>query len=197
MNRGFLRSTVVAGLALTALAAAAPADPVASMPVELLKRAYLDCERAAQAGHLASGDVQTCATIYEALKARGFGGDFRALRDWYLGKSAERSRTCVVAWCSPGAGPPVRNAASGGMMTALPARVLVLVALEATRTGASPRPGSRSGEGPGVCRSVARHCPPHGSRRRPDRPAAVPPQCPLHRPPQASRECDAGLDGVH
>lgn len=77
------RIPVGAGLALIVMAVAGCADPVDAMPVETLRRAYLDCERAAQAARLAGGDVATCAMIYEALKSRGFAGDFRALHDWY------------------------------------------------------------------------------------------------------------------
>ncbi|HSF63938.1 MAG TPA: hypothetical protein VLA78_06105 [Paracoccaceae bacterium] len=69
--------------------AVAPADPWAdtmfTMPVEALKRAYLDCEQAALDERLASGDAATCSSIYEALKSRAFGGDSEALRFWYQG----------------------------------------------------------------------------------------------------------------
>ena len=58
----------------SALDRAAPAD---------LQSAYLDCERQSEATLLDFGTAAHCSIIYEALKERVFGGDFRRLLKWW------------------------------------------------------------------------------------------------------------------
>jgi hypothetical protein len=66
-----------------ALPAAAGADPTNQASIEELKTTYLRCERAAMTGGLNDGRVVECSIVYEELKRRAFGNDFRRLRTWY------------------------------------------------------------------------------------------------------------------
>lgn len=86
----FLRAAAGAGCAALCLAASGRAEPSAPLPVEALKRAYIECEDAAQITRLGSGDAEACALLYEELKERGFGKDFRALLDWYRDEMRQR-----------------------------------------------------------------------------------------------------------
>jgi len=52
------------------------------MPIEKLKVIYLGCERTASAGRLDGGDAMYCSMVYEELKKKGFGGEFRHIRSW-------------------------------------------------------------------------------------------------------------------
>jgi hypothetical protein len=69
-------------LSLLLVAAADTAGP-AHPSIEDLKLRYLDCERRAQAARLPGSDAAVCSEVYEALKLRAFGGDFRRLNEWY------------------------------------------------------------------------------------------------------------------
>lgn len=60
-----------------------PAAVQTGMPVEALKRLYLDCERGVAAGEMRGGGVALCSIAYEELKRRAFGGDFGRLKAWY------------------------------------------------------------------------------------------------------------------
>jgi hypothetical protein len=61
----------------------------ADATVVRLKSAYLDCENAAVNRALNAGEIARCTIIYEKLKGRVFGGDFRRLKAWF---EAERDR---------------------------------------------------------------------------------------------------------
>jgi hypothetical protein len=76
------RATLAAILGL--LTATAHAQPLgaAEMPIDILKTVYLECERAAVGGALGSSEVMQCSVVYEELKRRAFGGDFRRLKAW-------------------------------------------------------------------------------------------------------------------
>lgn len=54
----------------------------AAYTTDELKVVYLNCEKAALSERMDRGGVIFCSTIYEALKQRAFGGDFRKLKDW-------------------------------------------------------------------------------------------------------------------
>jgi hypothetical protein len=47
-----------------------------------LKLVYLNCEHRAAAGDLDTSEIMKCSMIYEELKRRAFGGDFRLLKAW-------------------------------------------------------------------------------------------------------------------
>lgn len=55
---------------------------IGSMPIEELKGVYLGCEQAATASRLAGNDVMYCSLVYEQLKQKAFGGEFRLIRAW-------------------------------------------------------------------------------------------------------------------
>jgi hypothetical protein len=63
-------------------AAASEPSPTSSMSIEELKGVYLGCEEAAAASKLGGGDVMYCSQVYEELKQKAFGGDFRRIRSW-------------------------------------------------------------------------------------------------------------------
>lgn len=74
-------------LCLVASGAIAAPDPtrpegLQRAPVEELKAAYRECNRGALAGRLSQGAVMVCSEVYEALKHKGFGGDFSRLLTW-------------------------------------------------------------------------------------------------------------------
>lgn len=52
------------------------------LTADALKRAYLECERRALLGHLSTGEIAGCSTIYEELKQRVFNGDWTKVRQW-------------------------------------------------------------------------------------------------------------------
>lgn len=75
---------LIAGAILHAAAPAAEADgPVPPPQIEAMKRAYLDCERAALSGAIDRGGILFCSALYERLKAEAFGGSFAALKRWF------------------------------------------------------------------------------------------------------------------
>jgi hypothetical protein len=51
-------------------------------PAEL-QSAYLECDRMAMTTALDFGTAAGCSVVYEALKARMFGGDFERLLEWH------------------------------------------------------------------------------------------------------------------
>lgn len=50
--------------------------------VDVLKEIYLNCERAAVRGDLDTGAIMRCSEVYEDLKRRAFGNDFKRLKAW-------------------------------------------------------------------------------------------------------------------
>ena len=72
-------------------AIAQPRTPAhAERTLDTLKTAYLQCERGAVSGKLATADIMLCSVIYEELKQRAFNGDFKRLKAWadkYLPKA--------------------------------------------------------------------------------------------------------------
>ncbi len=76
---------IFAILLLVAGASSADQDRISIADLQAL---YLDCELRAQAGRLAGADASGCSVIYEELKSRAFGGDFRRLNAWF-----EQART--------------------------------------------------------------------------------------------------------
>lgn len=54
----------------------------AETTIDTLKQVYLVCERAAAKGDLDTGEIMRCAVVYEELKRRAFGGEFRRLKTW-------------------------------------------------------------------------------------------------------------------
>lgn len=81
---------VVLSLAVQAHAASpdtAPSDAGREPSVDQLKRVYLDCEHSSQQGAMAFTQAARCSTVYEQLKARAFGGDFRRMHAWWFSAS--------------------------------------------------------------------------------------------------------------
>jgi hypothetical protein len=72
--------TPVPDVTVEAITGNAPAR--AEMPIERLKRAYLECERAAVNGRLATDEIMLCSVLYQELKQRAFDGDFQRLKAW-------------------------------------------------------------------------------------------------------------------
>jgi hypothetical protein len=98
-------ATLVRGAALIAAALTLAFAPVAASAqadsllrpraIEAMKRAYLECERAAIAGALDTGGTMSCSVLYEELKSEAFGGSFGALRRWYELEGVGREGTGV------------------------------------------------------------------------------------------------------
>jgi hypothetical protein len=99
---GAIRRLRAASFSLAALvlsSAAAPpvlahshdSDEVARLSIDQLKRFYLWCGRAAAGGQLDNGAIMQCSIFYEALKQRGFDGDFERLLAWSRANSTETS----------------------------------------------------------------------------------------------------------
>jgi hypothetical protein len=65
---------------------------ISSMSIEKLKDVYQGCEQAAKTGRLNGSDVMYCSLVYEELKEKAFGGEFRRIRSWL-------DRNCLS--CSP------------------------------------------------------------------------------------------------
>lgn len=67
-------------------APAGPRDAAAALdratPAQL-KAAYLECDRLASSEMVDSATADHCSSVYEALKARVFGGDFQRLLAWW------------------------------------------------------------------------------------------------------------------
>jgi hypothetical protein len=81
-----LRSAAVAGLVLMAAGTAradAPRPHLASVGVEQLKRAYLECDRIASRTLMDAGLAAQCSMVGEELKHRVFAGDFDRLIAWW------------------------------------------------------------------------------------------------------------------
>ena len=77
-----LASCMLATLSMASIASAQSGPMPSAMPIGELKRTYLECERAAVAGGLGGGDTMRCSVVYEELKRRAFGNDFRLLKAW-------------------------------------------------------------------------------------------------------------------
>lgn len=76
-------------IACIAVAALIPLTPVRSQAFEAergeiaaLKGAYIECERRAADGKLDTSEIMKCSTVYEELKRREFGGNFKLLKAW-------------------------------------------------------------------------------------------------------------------
>lgn len=63
-------------------AAMLPAPVFSSASHEELKAAYLYCDRLATTELFDGGAAAACSMVYEALKARVFGGDYQRLLAW-------------------------------------------------------------------------------------------------------------------
>lgn len=62
--------------------ASAPANPFVAGSPEELKRAYLHCDRLARTERFDADAAAACSMVYEALKARVFGGSTERLIAW-------------------------------------------------------------------------------------------------------------------
>jgi hypothetical protein len=89
MTRVALHARLIACIAVAALILATATRSQSSeaartevTPVDGLKQVYLDCERRAATGDLDTGEIMKCSVIYEELKRRAFGGDFKSLKAW-------------------------------------------------------------------------------------------------------------------
>lgn len=80
-----MKNIALAPLLAAALVAHAqpPPSPLRALPVEQLKKTYLDCERHTQARLIPFGDAAECSIVADELLARGFGGDFNRLLAWW------------------------------------------------------------------------------------------------------------------
>ena len=76
--------TSLAALILTFTLAGGQAAPpeVAEYAEDELKAIYVICENNASSARMERGEVMFCSIIYEELKQRVFGGDFRKLKEW-------------------------------------------------------------------------------------------------------------------
>jgi hypothetical protein len=79
----------VACIAVLSLVMAISNPSRADLHDDRLKNRYLDCENAAVHRALNEDEIVRCTMIYEELKGRVFGGDFRRLKAWF---DAERDR---------------------------------------------------------------------------------------------------------
>lgn len=88
------RTALAALLAAAALVVHAqpPASPLRALPIEQLKKTYLDCDRQTQARLIPFGEAANCSIIADELLARGFGGDFNRLLAWW--RSQRESAGC-------------------------------------------------------------------------------------------------------
>lgn len=89
-----IRLALASLLTAAALAAQAqpPASPLRALPVEQLKKTYLECERQTQARLIPFSDAADCSIVADELLARGFGGDFNRLLAWW--RSSRESAGC-------------------------------------------------------------------------------------------------------
>lgn len=79
-----LACALLGALALGAHAqAAAPAVALGGASHEELKAAFLHCDRLATTEYFDGNAAASCSIVYEALKARVFGGDFERLMAWW------------------------------------------------------------------------------------------------------------------
>lgn len=74
--------------------AAAAQSPIADLPVERLKTAYLACDHVSSRRMLVIDEAQRCAEVGEALKTRLFDGDFNRLIAWWR---AEKQAAAALA----------------------------------------------------------------------------------------------------
>ncbi len=75
-------AALVALIPATAVGSQPSGTPTGAVEIDVLKEVYLDCERAAVHGDLDTGAIMHCSEVYEELKRRAFGGDFRRLKAW-------------------------------------------------------------------------------------------------------------------
>ena len=73
-------SFVLIALSVSSVQSVTPEE----MSVEMLKRAYLNCETHAQGAAISVDKITKCSVIYEQLKEREFGGNWILLREWSL-----------------------------------------------------------------------------------------------------------------
>ena len=82
-------------LSLIALPFAAAAQtPIADLPVERLKAAYLACDHVSSQRPLMQDEAQLCLEVGETLKVRHFDGSFERLIAWWR---AEKQRAEALA----------------------------------------------------------------------------------------------------
>lgn len=55
-----------------------------------LKQVFLACDRGAATALLGAADAAACSLVYEELKERVFGGDFRRLVAWWKAQPRDR-----------------------------------------------------------------------------------------------------------
>ncbi len=65
---------------------------ISSMSIDELKSVYLGCEQAATTSRLNGGGAMYCSQVYEELKDKAFGGEFRRITSFLY-------RNCLR--CSP------------------------------------------------------------------------------------------------
>ncbi len=74
------------------------ARPSEADALAALERNFWLCERASQRTLLDSGTAAHCSIVYETLKARRFGGDFKALLAWWqANKDAQLAQAADAA----------------------------------------------------------------------------------------------------
>lgn len=90
-----MRMLPALALLSAACAFAGPPDRshLASIDVEVLKLAYMECDRRAAGGLLPAANAADCSLIYEELKERAFGGDYGRLLAWW---HAQRNRKAAA-----------------------------------------------------------------------------------------------------
>lgn len=67
----------------TPAAGLGPEQQLDGSHAQVLKRRYVECERAAGDGTLDHAAVLSCSVVYEELKQRVFGGSLDALHAWW------------------------------------------------------------------------------------------------------------------
>ena len=83
-------------LSLIFAMAMASASDLPELSEAELKHYFMVCDRNASEGLLDDADAATCSVIYEMLKDRCFGGDSKALLEWWREeKNARSPRTTI------------------------------------------------------------------------------------------------------
>ena len=78
-----LAFTLALAVVSTASTAQTDRSHLAAVTVDELKLMYLECDRRAGQTLLGSSEAAHCSMVFEELKQRGFGGDFRHLLAWW------------------------------------------------------------------------------------------------------------------
>ncbi|SEL60655.1 hypothetical protein SAMN05443999_106207 [Roseovarius azorensis] len=79
-----IRTCAASIAVLVSMACGGHAETEVPMPLSVddLKQTYLDCERRALAGRIATDEIMPCSVVYEELKRRGFDGNWVKLWHW-------------------------------------------------------------------------------------------------------------------